>query len=276
MTEETNLQDNWRFHWDEANTSEKTNFLKKMGDLKDVKLYKQQSFRRLRVASGKSILDIGCGLAYDASLLANEVGPTGHIFAIDNDFGMLAASKKLPQPQTSNLFFSEANATKLCFSNNQFDGCRADRVLQHLEEPRKAFAEMVRVTKDQGWIVVVEPDWETAIVYSQSEKRVTRAILNTWADSRKSGWIGRELPIIFREQKLNDISVEYVSIVKSLYTYDWENDFMGLVSSAKFAMSIGVITETQANQWLAQLKRNAENKYFFAHLGGFLVSGRKN
>jgi ubiquinone/menaquinone biosynthesis C-methylase UbiE len=276
MTEKIDHQEKWRFHWDQVNSVKKINFLKNIGKLETVKNYKQLSFRRLRVAHGDSILDIGCGLAYDASLLANEVSPTGHIFALDNDLGILSASKELPRSHSFPLGFIQASATELCFSDNQFDGCRVDRVLQHLTEPRKAFEEMVRVTKQQGWIVAIEPDWDTAIVYSQSKREITRTILNNWADTRKSGWIGRELPILFKEHKLRDIRVEYVPIIDSLYTYDWENDFMGFVSSANYAINTGILTEFEAKRWIGQLKRNSKHKIFFAHLGGFLVSGRKN
>ncbi len=270
MSEKTDPQGKWRFHWDQVNSLKKINFLKNIGELETVKNYKQLSFRRLRVAHGDSILDIGCGLAYDASLLANEVSPTGHIFALDNDLGILSASKELPRSHAFPLGFIQANATELCFSDNQFDGCRVDRVLQHLPEPRKAFEEMVRVTKQQGWIVAIEPDWDTAIVYSQSKRKITRTVLNNWADTRKSGWIGRELPILFKEYKLRDIRVEYVPIIDSLYTYDWENDFMGFVSSANHAAATGMITALDAKQWIEQLKRNSQNKIFLLTWEAFL------
>ena len=42
------------------------------------------------------------------------------------------------------------------FADATFDACRADRVLQHLLDPGRAVAEMVRVTRPGGRLVICE------------------------------------------------------------------------------------------------------------------------
>src|SRR5260370_36594395 len=51
------------------------------------------------------------------------------------------------------------DAAELPFPEMRFDGCRADRTLQHLQNPELAVAEMVRVTKVGGRVIAVDPDY---------------------------------------------------------------------------------------------------------------------
>jgi ubiquinone/menaquinone biosynthesis C-methylase UbiE len=55
--------------------------------------------------------------------------------------------------------WSSTSATRLEFADAAFDGCRTERVLQHVADPRTAVLEMIRVAKPGGWIVCCEPDW---------------------------------------------------------------------------------------------------------------------
>ena len=56
------------------------------------------------------------------------------------------------------------DATSLPFPDDFFDGCWADRTFQHLADPHKALAELARVTRSGGRIVVVDPDYDTQVV----------------------------------------------------------------------------------------------------------------
>ena len=45
-----------------------------------------------------------------------------------------------------------------------FDGCRSERTFMHLSDPKKAFAEMIRVTQSGGYIVVFDLDWDAFVI----------------------------------------------------------------------------------------------------------------
>ena len=45
------------------------------------------------------------------------------------------------------------------FATNAFDAVRVERVLQHVADPATALAELVRVLRPAGRIVIAEPDW---------------------------------------------------------------------------------------------------------------------
>src|SRR6202023_1920244 len=62
------------------------------------------------------------------------------------------------------LEFRQGDAHHLPFPDLTFDACRVDRVLQHLEDPQRAIAEMARVLKIGGRIAAAEPDWDTLVI----------------------------------------------------------------------------------------------------------------
>lgn len=51
------------------------------------------------------------------------------------------------------------DAIALPFGAGEFDACRADRTLQHVAVPEAPLAEMVRVTRASGRVVVTESRW---------------------------------------------------------------------------------------------------------------------
>ena len=85
-----------------------------------------------------------------------------------------------------------------------FDGCRIDRVLQHIADPAAAIGEMVRVLRPGGVLVAFDNDWETLTVDS-ADRALTRTVLNAWCDRFPSGWIGRRLVALFLHAGLGDV-----------------------------------------------------------------------
>ena len=87
-----------------------------------------------------------------------------------------------------------------------FDGCRIDRVLQHIADPAAAIGEMVRVLRPGGVLVAFDNDWETLTVDS-ADRALTRSVLNAWCDRFPSGWIGRRLVPLFLQSGLGDVVI---------------------------------------------------------------------
>ena len=70
-----------------------------------------------------------------------------------------------------------------------FDVCRAARLLEHLPDAGQALAEMARVTRRGGQVVVFDLDWDTLII-DHPDKETTRTIVLSYSDSIRNGWIG--------------------------------------------------------------------------------------
>jgi ubiquinone/menaquinone biosynthesis C-methylase UbiE len=56
--------------------------------------YKQQSFGRLGLRKGDSVLDVGCGNGHDLRMLAELVGPAGRVVGVDSSIEMIAQARE--------------------------------------------------------------------------------------------------------------------------------------------------------------------------------------
>lgn len=101
---------------------------------------------------GDRVLDLAAGTGTSSAALA-ATGAT--VVAADFSPGMIAEGRRrfghLP-----NIDFVEADATNLPFDDNEFDAVTISFGLRNVADPRKALAEMLRVTKPGGRLVVCE------------------------------------------------------------------------------------------------------------------------
>jgi len=233
--------------------------------------YKVKSFQRLDPKEGSRILEIGCGLGQDAIAISRMTGERGRVVAVDSSQKMIEAACKGPLG-TDSIQFCLADACNLPFCDCAFEGVRADRVLQHISDPRKAFAEMVRTVGGRGKVVVYEPDWGTFII-SPGQKEVCRSMTQLFGDTFPSGWIGRQLPGLFREEGLENIHIE----AETFYTEDLNLaiQVFDLVNNAQRAKSLGYASLSQAEGWLEDVGEAYKRGRFFCSYTGFLVSGEK-
>jgi hypothetical protein len=132
---------------------------------------------------------------------------------------------------------------------------------------------MVQTVRDNGKVVVYEPDWGTFII-SPGKKEICRTMAQLFGDTFPSGLIGRKLPSFFREEGLEDIQIH----PETFFTEDLilAIQIFDLVKNAQRAQNMGYVSESQANGWLEGLREAYKKGCFFCSYTGFLVSGKKH
>jgi ubiquinone/menaquinone biosynthesis C-methylase UbiE len=247
-------------------------YLDTVSALETIQRIKKWTYDLLQVREGHQLLDVGCGVGDDVQGLAQRVGVLGLVVGVDCSETMLAEARKRIKGLNLPVKLCVGNAKNLEFAANTFDGCRAERVLVHLDHPERALAEMVRVARPGAHIVVYDLDWETLVV-DAPDRTITRKLLNFLCDSSGSRWIGRQLRRLFFEAGLTEVGVIAETLVFTDYTQ--ANRVFQLQETSAQAQAAEAVSSAEAKKWLADLEQAHERGSFFAAATGFCVSGRK-
>lgn len=236
--------------------------------------FKQLSYRHMAIAAGDTLLDVGCGPGVDTLPLAALVGGQGRVIGVDCDEGMLAEARQaaVEAGRLAQIEYRCGSALELPLADDSVAACRAERLLQVVppEQARPIVAEMIRVTRPGGRVVLADTDWCSASV-DFSDSRLERRLMGFFAQRmRPNGLAGRQLAALCREQGLQDIRLDTMAMVQQRLE---ETPFGNwLIDSAKQA---GLIDETQAAQWLSELQARERQQRFYACVNMVIASGRK-
>ncbi|CAA9589965.1 MAG: hypothetical protein AVDCRST_MAG88-4696 [uncultured Thermomicrobiales bacterium] len=218
------------------------------------------------------MLEVGCGTGQDALALAGRVAPEGEIICLDLSRAMIDEARRRNQGTRLPVTFVQGDAHQLPFEDNAFDRCRADRTFQHLPNPERALAEMIRVMKPGGLLLIVEPDHETLVV-DTPYKDVTRRFLAFRADGLCQGDIAHRLFALYRERGLTEVGVEPMTEVATDYAAI--NGVMGFDRGMRTTAEHGVVTRAEAERWIAYVEEAARAGHFFYAMTFFITTGRK-
>jgi ubiquinone/menaquinone biosynthesis C-methylase UbiE len=121
------------------------------------------------VLSGMKGADFGCGTGYFTALLAQTVGHSGKIYAIDIDEEALKSAQELiDQFGLRNIkFLHQDLEINSGLENNSLDFVFISQVLYQSDEPQKIISEAKRVLKEKGHLIVLEPQKENPLFTSQ-------------------------------------------------------------------------------------------------------------
>ncbi|MHB1390175.1 MAG: methyltransferase domain-containing protein [Thermoleophilia bacterium] len=139
-----------------------------------------------RISPGLQVLDVSCGTGTLAGLLVERVGSTGRVVGVDLADGMLAVARR--KHVAANLEFMRANAEDLPFSDCSFDRVTISLAIHEMnrEGRRNALAQMFRVLKPQGLVVVADmrpPDTRLTRLGARFIGLVeTRTLTDLWQD----------------------------------------------------------------------------------------------
>jgi len=104
------------------------------------------------VAPNLKILDIGTGTG---AMLPVFAAAADTVVALDNSEAMLARARALCRNEgLDNVEFCNADVRDIPFADAVFDACNCSMVLHHVVRPEAALAEMARVVRPRGKVMV--------------------------------------------------------------------------------------------------------------------------
>lgn len=117
----------------------------------------RSAIEALRLRAGSRGLDAGCGIGLQALLLAEAIGPSGHVTGLDVSPEFLDHGRDIIEQAglSERISFEEGDVTKLPFDDNSFDWVwSSDCVGYGPWEPLPLLQELARVAKPGGIVAL--------------------------------------------------------------------------------------------------------------------------
>jgi ubiquinone/menaquinone biosynthesis C-methylase UbiE len=118
----------------------------------------RSAIRALNLTQGSSGLDAGCGIGLQALLLAEAVGPTGHITGLDMSPEFLLHAEDIVKKSglSEIICFQEGDVAGLPFGNDAFDWAWSSSCVGYSAslEPLPTVKELARVVKPGGRVAI--------------------------------------------------------------------------------------------------------------------------
>jgi SAM-dependent methyltransferase len=212
------------------------------------------AWRRANFTVGQTLLDIGCGPGFATLDLAEIVGPSGRVIAIDRSHRFIAALQAaLKQHELNNVTEFELDLDEADFPSVSADGAWCRWVFTFVKKPRDLLARVSRTLKTGAPFVIHEyfhySTWRLSPRSPEHEEFV-RIVMEAWRADGGEPDIGLALPIW-----LNDLGFEIKSMLPivdvispSNFVWQWPKSFVQ--SGLRRLVDLGSIQPERAEEIL--------------------------
>ena len=239
--------------------------------LADIVKQRQKTLDVLKLKTGELVLDIGCGVGFLTHEMALQVGKSGKVIGLDKNPAMISHARKrcVRLKQTE---FYEGDAGKLPVDDQTLDAVSCTQVLLYVKDVPNVLAEMRRILKPAGRIVIVETDWR-GVVLNNADDSLTNKIFSAWDSAVSSPNLPVHLIPLLKKHGFSQIQVEAVPILNTEYTpSNFSYDMMKWIT--KNAVKQGVCNEAQRGIWLKELEERERTGSYFFCVNRFLFSAK--
>lgn len=221
----------------------------------------------LALRPGETALDLGSGTGTEVVELAALVGESGRAIGIDPNPSMLTVARERAADMKAE--FIEGSAYDLPLPDASVDAVRCERVYQHLDDPAKATAEIARVLRPGGRVVLIDSDWSTAI-FHPGDPEVVTALQQRMATNSPNRNSGRQL-----RGRLVDAGLVIDDIGSEAVIWEPESILPMFTAVTERGVADGLITADQRDRVLADVRRAAETGDYHFSVTMFAVVAHK-
>jgi arsenite methyltransferase len=159
----------------------------------------------LDASSGDRVLDAGCGPGFYAAEILEQVGPEGSVVGVDRSEPMLALAAKRCEGH-ANVAFERGDVTALPVADADFDRALSVQVLEYVADIPAALAELRRVLRPGGRLLLWDVDWATVSWHSDDPARMQR-FLAAWDEHLSDPSLPRTLSAQLRAAGFEDVEL---------------------------------------------------------------------
>jgi SAM-dependent methyltransferase len=243
---------------DSAVPGEAADWQERIGAWPAVKAYKQRTYALLGAET--PLLDVGCGTGIDVAALG------------DGAVGVDRSAVMCQRARARGVTVGRGEASALPFPSGRFAGVRADRVIQHVEEPERTLAELGRVTRPGGRLVIADPDQGSLVIEVPGVRaELVESVRRRRRDAGyRNGTFARRLPATLRRLGLGDVTLDAFALVLTD-----PDDAFGVPSWVRLAREHGAaVTEADEREWDRGVGQARVEGGFVYSVTYFVASGR--
>ncbi|MFK4089355.1 methyltransferase domain-containing protein [Kribbella sp. NPDC020789] len=239
--------------------------LDQMAQRPAVQTLKAWALEQLAPVAGETAVDVGSGTGEDVVVFA-DLGLRA--IGVEPSAGLREeAVRRGPAGQGE---FVDGLADKLPFDDESIDVLRCERVLQHVDDPAGSVREMARVLRPGGRIVLIDTDWQTAIIHP-ADPEVLRRMVDSFLAQAANPYSGRRL-----RGQLADAGLEITGESAATWLEPQSGARQGFVSMMHLrAHQAGAITAADAEAFAAGITEAADRGAFHMSLTMYAVSAVK-
>ena len=225
--------------------------------------YREAYLKLLDLPHANAVLDLGCGTGVVTRAIAARDGFAGTVTGVDQSPEFIAAAERLAAADGlgDRVEFAVGDAHTLDLPAASFDVAVAHTLVSHVRDPLAVLAETARVIRPTGSVAVFDGDYSSltfACDDAQLGEAMERAVQSIIKSSPR---VMRELPRLLPKAGLGLTAMQ-------AHVYAEAGSSGLLLNLAEtygpLAASTGLVPAAQADVWLADQRRSAEDGTFFA------------
>ena len=205
---------------------------------RDIVEQRRATLEALALRAGERVIDVGCGPGY---LCAEMAAAGASVVGVDPSPSMLA----LAEQRGSGVELLQGDALSLPVEDGSFDAAVSTQVYEYVADIGGAFAEVRRVLRPGGRLLILDTDWDSIVWHSSDDARMERV-----------------LPSLLRDAGFTLRRAEIVPVMNLGYARDtYSANVLGTISD--FVPGRQVITLDEVDEWRDDL-RSLGDDYFFS------------
>lgn len=205
---------------------------------------------------GEHIVDVGAGPGFLAAEMAAAVGSHGRVYAVDPS----ASMRELARSRDATFEIRDGSAEALPLADAAVDVAVATQVLEYVPDVPAALAEIRRVLRPGGRVLILDTDWDSIVWHSGDPDRM-RAVLAAWDEHLADPHLPRTLGSALRAA---GFAVDRPTVLPLLNTGADRSTFSaGIVALiAAFVVGRRGLSEATVRSWADDLAALGEATFF--------------
>ncbi|MBL8857773.1 MAG: methyltransferase domain-containing protein [Planctomycetes bacterium] len=228
-------------------------------------------FDRLRIGTGARVLDLGCGTGAVTYELAERVGTSGSVTAIDESPRWIEhVEREIERRGLRNVSVQRSRIEDLNLPVETFDVVFARWVFSFLSEPDAVARTLARALVPGGVLMIQDYNHEGISVFPESDafRAVVRATRATYAQAGGDAWVAGRVARIFVNADLDLVDLQANALCggPSSPVFRWADAFFPHFSGVMEAN--GTLSATDRAQFLSdwQTRKRDPDALFFSPL----------